>query len=251
MLGLGLLFLAASCSDNEGTLAGRVVDLFGNPVSARVSIRGQAREVQTDSRGRYRLGYVPGRFELAVEAPGYYSRTIPWDLYQPATVEAEPVVLVPRPSAPGLWVPGPQGYVAAEPKSLKVRRETVLGLSTGAVERFTVEGAPIAWCAGLPVILRTSESNGHREIDARRVGPGGIVRSERTPSRENSVPLHVTEQPVGDLWLDMETMGRIVLVVGERGGRWLPAHVYDVNRQDCGRSGRGPDNPGGKPRGNR
>ena len=92
MLGLviaGLIAFASLGGCDSANVQGAVVDDFGTPLDGvDVSITNTELRTKTDSRGRYKLGYVPGRFEVRFQKEGYEPVSIWLEL---ATRESVPV----------------------------------------------------------------------------------------------------------------------------------------------------------------
>ena len=96
----------------QGTLMGRVLDPFGQPVGdVTVRIAGSNLRTATNSAGEYRLPYVPGKFRLVIEKAGYDSEQFELDLAQSATFPVADKSLVSVPPNPGLFFWGRSDWV--------------------------------------------------------------------------------------------------------------------------------------------
>jgi len=246
------------CDSELGMLEGQVLDLLARPVDARVSISGQALETRTSGEGAYRLPFVPGRFEVVYEAPGFQSSRRSWDLYASARVRALPVTLVPLPPGPGLWTSGEAGLEAIPSVSPREVGAPELGAhklgapKLGAPDLGAPElGAPDlgglsltrrssylrgparAWCLDTPLLFLSSDPAIRPPIRAQQVGPDGHLWTEGlTPVEEPSAGVVVETLGEGLWTLTPRAPGRVALVtepLGALGRRWL----YDLAVTEC------------------
>jgi len=103
----------ASPVPGQGVLTGRVLDNFDKPVgNATVRIHGSALEARTGSDGLYRLNYVPGQLQVAIQAPGHDPTQFALALSTPTEYPVEDKVLFRLPPEPGVFYWGMEGWTA-------------------------------------------------------------------------------------------------------------------------------------------
>ncbi len=225
--------LVPGCARENGAITGKVVDLFGHPVPARAGVDGQAVSVTAGEDGTYRLPFVPGRFVVRIEAPGYYSETTSWDLYEAVRVTAATVVLITHPPGPGLWLPGEDGYRRLGVKMVRNRVNSVLGLSTGSSRSLLVPGAPQRWCRGRPLVYQPPNGRADPGITAWKVASGGLLWREGDSARGTPVSLEIRREQTGGVIVRTAASGRIAIAIDTGDSDWLPAQVYDLEHVPC------------------
>lgn len=229
-----LSLLVVGCSDGrDAELTGRVTNLFGHPVAARISLRGMDLRVVATAQGEYRLPYVPGQFLVRYEAPGHFPVEMPWQLFEATRVKVAPITLVPEPTQPGLWMPSPEGYQAVPTGTLQVEDQSVLGLSSGSIRSVRIEGAPLPWCKGIPLIFAQGEPGMSPPFSAWTVDPGGHVWSE---GRERlGRPRNLTQERLAEgVWRITSTSSGTLGMLLERlpGDPTLPV-IYHLDARTC------------------
>ena len=106
---------SAGPAPGQGTLTGRVLDNFKKPVAnATVRILGSSLESRTDSDGRYRLNYVPGQLQVAIQASGHDPIQFALALSAPTEYPLEDKVLLRLPPGPGIFYWDTNGWTALQ-----------------------------------------------------------------------------------------------------------------------------------------
>lgn len=95
--------LVSSC--NNTYIEGKILDGFGKPVpEAIVETVGTDYVTQTDTKGYYRITYVPGEVRVVVSKEGYASGELTASILKEMRVVAEPIILYEIPPAEEVFI---------------------------------------------------------------------------------------------------------------------------------------------------
>lgn len=176
-------------------LEGRVVDLGGGPVRARVSVEGMATSVTTDSEGHYQLPYIPGRFVVRYEAVGHLAESRQWELYDSALVPVSDTELTREPSGPGLWVPVSGRYERLEPVIPVLQEQEAIGLLSATRSTLRLDQSPRTWCLTRSLVYMSADPQEELPFVAWEVTAGGRLWTEgqSTTSRRSVKQVRIAE----------------------------------------------------------
>ena len=147
------------CGSSEPTLAGRVVDVWGTPVTdATVIVVGQAERPFTDSNGRYTLNRQQGQWRIKVGKEGFVPVVSELNIEED-TVDIPEITLWPQPTENGFYLLGDDRYIPLQPYPV-TRKGNALKSHRG----LTSLGNAILQNAPLQVLFHTDlrPDQGHR-----------------------------------------------------------------------------------------
>lgn len=203
---------SASPAPGQGVLIGRVLDNFKKPVgNATVRILGSALEARTDRDGRYRLNYVPGQLQVAIQAPGHDPMQFGLALSAPTEYPVEDKVLLRLPSGPGVFYWAKDGWSALNECNLKLVRAIDRGnldCVESQKETYAVKGDPLRIGHEAKAVFFDNRARGSSALSMFRVSnkeeivtdiqPCGLAgfgaMFEGTPSKSTSHIRHAKQE---------------------------------------------------------
>lgn len=131
----GVLLSVNALSGCSGpAIEGQVLDGFGHPIGGvTVSVTGTQFTSQSNSRGSYSVGYVPGNITVAVSKAGYTDTAFSVNIATESRFPAGPVTLFEIPKTPEIFVISGGKYLALAKASVAREDMTTssgFGLST-------------------------------------------------------------------------------------------------------------------------
>lgn len=106
-----LAFGMTNCGE-KAKVVGEVFDGFGSPLKdVTVSIEGTTFKATTNEKGKYSVGYVPGKIKISFIKDGYASAALSLDIAAEATFPAQVMTLYKIPSSEGIYLFGKADYM--------------------------------------------------------------------------------------------------------------------------------------------
>lgn len=106
-----MLTTVPATAATKTTIAGKVVDGFGQPVpGVRITVANSAFEATTNANGDYAVESAPGPVAFFYQKAGYSSARLEMELAAAPRTSAQPVTLWPVPPQPGMWFLGQAQY---------------------------------------------------------------------------------------------------------------------------------------------
>lgn len=122
----------------NGTLSGRIIDGFGNPVplaDIQTNSGGTKAKASTDFSGNYTINYSPGNINFSITASGYVPMKIPFMIEEITDLALDDITVWKIPPQGGLFVVGENDYI-------EINRAEYYSDSSSKEKRFYVKGKP-------------------------------------------------------------------------------------------------------------
>lgn len=121
-----------------GTLRGRILDGFGQPINfANITVvsNGSKAKTTSDSTGVFSISYSPGNIKITFDKEGYVSLYVPLSLDEASDLTVGDIVLWKIPPEGGLFVVGNGEYI-------KMNSSEYYSETSSKERRFYVKGSP-------------------------------------------------------------------------------------------------------------
>lgn len=107
-----IIFIVLYGCSKKAQIVGEVLDNFGTPLKgANISIDGTTFKATTDEKGKYSIGYVPGKIKVLIGKEGYTSAELTLDIASESTYPAKSVTLYKIPVKPWIYLIGDSDYI--------------------------------------------------------------------------------------------------------------------------------------------
>ncbi len=116
--------VGSTAFSRQGTLTGQVVDGFDNAVNdVEIKIKKSDFAARTDEKGKYRINFNPGKFEILFSKNGYTKQTFPLNIRETTEVPLPRLTLWKFPESGGIFLVRMEDYKKIEYVSFYSERD--------------------------------------------------------------------------------------------------------------------------------